>query len=105
MTIELPPQITTPPQNVTGDLYGRLSLTCEVSGIPTPRVTWYKDGEMVDDGDPITNYFIINELGLDERGFYHCEAMSRVGGEIVTVVSDIAVVNIKGQKQNCFTIK
>ena len=69
-----------------------------MSGTPTPWVTWYKDGKVVDDGDSSIYQYTINELGLKERGFYHCEATSRIGGEMITVVSDTAVVNINGTR-------
>ena len=64
-----------------------------MTGNPTPRVTWFKDGQEI-----FTDIYTltINELGLKERGFYHCEATSRVDGEIITVVSEVAIVNIEG---------
>ena len=88
--------IINPPQNTTGELYHQIYLSCEVSGSPTPRVTWFKDGKMVTDGDSSIYQFTISELGLEERGFYHCEATSRVNGEMISVVSDIVIVNIRG---------
>ena len=91
--------ITNPPQNTTGELYHEVSLFCEVSGSPTPRVTWFKDGETVTDGDSSIYQFTISELGLEERGFYHCEATSTISGNIVRIVSDLAIVNIRGKKK------
>ena len=79
------------------DLYGQLTLTCTVTGSPVPRVTWYKDGEVVSDGDVNTNELTIVETSLKDRGFYHCEATGKLSsGEIVTVVSPIGVVNLRG---------
>ena len=90
---EIPPSITSPPKNTTSALYSEVSLSCQVTGNPTPRVTWFKDGQEI-----FTDIYTltINELGLKERGFYHCEATSRVDGEIITVVSEVAIVNIEG---------
>ena len=93
---EIPPQIIRPPRNTTDNLYSQVSLFCEVAGSPTPRVTWYKDGLIIDDGDSNIQQFTIYELGLKERGFYHCEVTGRVEGETVKLISDNAVINIKG---------
>ena len=96
VTVVIPPQITKHPQNTIDNLYSQVSLFCEVTGDPRPLVTWYKDGEMIDDGDSNTYQFTIYELGLKNRGFYHCMVTSRVDGEIIKLKSDIALVNIKG---------
>ncbi len=94
----VPPRIVNPPQNTTVDLYGQLTLTCTVTGSPVPRVTWYKDGEVVSDGDANTNELTIVEMSLKDRGFYHCEATGKLSnGKIFTVVSPIGVVNLRGE--------
>ena len=80
------------------DLYGQLTLTCTVTGSPVPRVTWYKDGEVVSDGDANTNELTIVEMSLKDRGFYHCEATGRLlNGGSITLSSDTVVVNISGK--------
>ena len=80
------------------DLYGQLTLTCTVTGSPVPRVTWYKDGEVVSDSDVNTNDLTIVEMSLKDRGFYHCEATGRsLNGGSITLSSDTVVVNINGK--------
>ena len=95
-----PPRITVPPDNTTGDLYGRVVLTCEASGTPQPRVTWFKDGREVTDRDQDEYSYVIRELSLSDRGFYQCQARSvgQDGTVQMTEKTRPAVVNIKGKR-------
>ena len=93
--------ILAPPVNTVGQLYSRVTLICEVSGVPEPKVIWFKDNIIIinDNRDP--SRLIINELDLDDRGFYHCEASSIISGKEMKVTSKPAIVNIQRQC-NCF---
>lgn len=71
-------------------------MTCEVYGYPQPRVIWFKDGQIVTDNDFNEYSFTIQELNLKARGFYHCEATNAINGRENIVISEPAVVNIKG---------
>lgn len=93
---EIPPAIVNPPQNTTAALYSTVTLSCNATGTPTPRITWYKDGIPVSDDQSNPNEFIIDELSLSNRGFYHCQATSRINSEIIQITSGVAVVNIIG---------
>ena len=93
------PMIVDPPQNLTGDLYSRVTLSCTVTGNPQPRVTWYKDGQVVKDQDFNEYTFTIQELGLEDRGFYHCRAANVIDGVAQYASSYPAVVNIKGKHE------
>lgn len=90
MFISTAPQFTAPPQNTSRPLNSILTLSCTVSGVPMPRVVWYKDSQLVTDGDSDDTVFTIRELGLKNRGFYHCEAENPSG----RIKSSTAVVNI-----------
>lgn len=80
------------------ELSMRVTLTCGVEGIPQPNITWYKDdiqlvGEM-------SNTLILDEVGLDDRGRYHCNATNFNPNEdtvkqLVDVSKDV-VLNIRG---------
>ena len=90
------PQFTTQPQNTSRPLNSVLTLSCSVTGIPSPRVVWYKDSQPVTDGDSDHSVFTIRELGLKNRGFYHCEAENPSG----KITSAIVVVNIDSEFNN-----
>ena len=96
MNTKTPPTITGPPQNITAELNSRVTLVCQVSGNPQPRVTWYKDDVIITDRDANEYSFTIEELNLKKRGFYHCVATNIINGRVHHVISLPAVVNIKG---------
>ena len=97
VSIAFPPELTEVPTDTIGQLYGRVTLTCIATGNPAPTITWFKDGQMLPSTD--TNFFqyTISELGLEERGFYHCEAANYVDGSERVVKSSEVVVNIEGE--------
>ena len=64
-----------------------------------PRVTWYKDDEMISTVGGGDSELIIMETSLKDRGFYHCEATGRsLTGDVITVTSDTIVININGNQ-------
>ena len=89
------PQFIKQPKSSSHPLYSSLMLECSVTGIPTPRIVWYKDSTPISDGDDDDSVFTIRELALPDRGFYHCEARNAMG----RVNSSVAVVNIDGESR------
>ena len=53
-------------------LNSRVTLTCGSFGIPDPNITWYKDDELLPGEGSST--LVIQEIGLRDRGNYHCRA-------------------------------
>ena len=91
--ITIPPTITMGPSDTTADLYGEVELTCVASGNPQPIIHWFKDGKriLMSNADP--PMLLIEEMGLDYRGLYHCEA-TNTAGKYVSVSS---LLNIKSK--------
>uniref|UniRef100_A0A8C4YVD5 Hemicentin-2 n=1 Tax=Gopherus evgoodei TaxID=1825980 RepID=A0A8C4YVD5_9SAUR len=52
-----------------------LTLDCDVSGIPAPTVTWYKDGQLVS----CTQSIRVHKVRKEDAGSYTCKAVNRVG--------------------------
>ena len=99
MSIKIRPEITEPPQAITGQLYSPISLTCKAIGLPTPSIFWYKDNKLVspnNDADPSILAFA--ELRLNDRSFYHCEARNVINGNAMSVNSSKALLNITSKK-------
>ena len=73
-------------------------LTCGVSGIPLPNITWLKDGEVLE-GERSSVLFI-PEVDIENRGLYQCVAVNFNPNDVTETVkktSEEAVINIKGQ--------
>ena len=68
-------------------------MTCRATGYPVPDINWFRD-------DAILTKFknrqqiIFDQVVLEDRGFYHCEANNSVGKKI----SSTALLNISGMQ-------
>ena len=77
-----------------------LYLVCQAEGLPTPSVTWKKNGKVLQT-DINKTVFIIDDTNDKDAGKYECEASNFVG-----TVSYTVEVSIKGKVtrsiKNCF---
>ena len=89
--ITIPPTITMGPSDTTADLYGEVELTCLATGNPQPVIHWFKDGKRFFTSNADPPMFLIEEMSLDNRGLYHCEATNTAGKD----VSVSSVLNLK----------
>ncbi|XP_028972156.2 brother of CDO [Esox lucius] len=73
----------------------RLVLECVASGIPTPQVTWAKDGEDLrfhNNTRFLLSNLLIDAAGEGDSGTYVCRADNGVGSEgVATVLYDVQV--------------
>ncbi|BET03166.1 roundabout [Nesidiocoris tenuis] len=78
-----PPIIEIGPVNQTLPLQSFATLPCQVLANPPAKVVWYKDGEVLEDGDRITilpsGTIRIDELELTDSGEYTCTGSSEAG--------------------------
>ena len=96
VVIEIAPEITQPPVDTSAVLYSEVVLTCLATGSPQPAVKWYRNGaRLFEDADVDSPTLIVPEMGIADRGFYHCVASNSVG----SVVSGTVVLNIDGMGQ------
>ncbi|WAR29086.1 NEO1-like protein [Mya arenaria] len=81
----LPPVFTTQPQNLFANEKRDIIVPCQASGHPKPKITWYKNGEIIagEAGDYVR---VIEDenlqfLGLvmSDSGYYQCFAENSVG--------------------------
>ena len=70
---------------------GTVSLECKVIGIPTPVLSWYKDGQEIKAGDVFA--FTARPNDSTSLGVYTCEAMNCMGRVVST-----SQVHMKGQR-------
>ncbi|XP_048589071.1 hemicentin-1 isoform X2 [Nematostella vectensis] len=82
--VYMEPKLLSYPSNHTiTQIGGRLTLTCEVQGIPTPNITWSKLG------DPrlrsTGSTFTISGFTVEDRGIYVCTASNGIGPNVTAV--------------------
>lgn len=79
--------------NVTAASNTTIIIRCPVSGIPTPVVTWKKDGERVTQGEILfitaDNSLVIKNGNVDDSAKYTCSIQSNFGKEDTTSVVEI----------------
>lgn len=97
------------PENIVHYAGGNASLECTVLGVPSPTITWFKDGQALDglemDRVSVTNTIngsrVVSELQfksllLSDDGQYHCEANNTaVNGSTIRVTSQIASLSVQ----------
>ncbi|XP_060067440.1 neural cell adhesion molecule 2-like isoform X2 [Ylistrum balloti] len=84
--VKVPPVITQSPsrqETITGT---SMRMECRATGIPEPKYEWFKIGQtnaLVDGDrfsiDAVVGTFIINEVIIDDKGIYRCEAYNDAG--------------------------
>ena len=82
--------------NVTAASNTTITIRCPVSGVPTPSVTWTKDGRKIVEGvkRSIRNGYmlVIKEAEPEDSAEYSCTVESEFGKESLS-----SIVRIKGQ--------
>ena len=69
--------------NVTALANTSITIQCSTSGVPTPTVTWTKDGQEIPNGDRYTvqddGSLLISEADEEDNARYTCTADSVAG--------------------------
>ncbi|KAG7465088.1 hypothetical protein MATL_G00172480 [Megalops atlanticus] len=93
-------------QNLTDQVVNSsstLTLPCPAQGVPSPNITWYKNGHTVLEGPGITltddGLLTIERVKKDDEGLYECQAINDVGSRktsaFITVVGEEGKPNIE----------
>ena len=80
----MPPRFTKPPSDVTEVEGNDVKITCDVTGHPSPTLSWYYNGKLVVSRDYITiknNSLTVMEALDTDQGIYQC-FVANDGGEI-----------------------
>ena len=72
----------------------QVQLPCEAGGVPTPSVSWWKDGEKLSRENPNFRFLPNGALRImrvqtDDKGIYECLATSVAGND--TKLIDVVV--------------
>ena len=71
----------------------RVNVTCDVSGVPKPKVSWLKDGEQV--GSEEDSSLVLTIRNVEDAGQVTCQAENLAGK--ATRSTNIDVIGKKGQ--------
>ncbi|XP_024909219.1 hemicentin-1 [Cynoglossus semilaevis] len=82
------PSISPGPFNVTVTAGGRAVLSCETTGIPSPKVSWKRNGSPLDTSRQFEVYRVLSSGSLvllapsnEDEGYFECTAINDVGEE------------------------
>ncbi|XP_060069782.1 hemicentin-1-like [Ylistrum balloti] len=107
LSVFVPPVIAESSRFVTAFL-GNISIIvpCEVTGYPTPVITWHKDGQRLrDDRSKIIfqeGSIMIRGIQESDAGVYRCDAINFVGNtsrETTVRVQEAPIINLRPQGQ------
>ncbi|XP_063792751.1 hemicentin-2 [Pseudophryne corroboree] len=85
LNVHVPPRIFgATSENVSAVLHSSLSLVCDVQSHPSPDVTWYKDGQIIQPGKgllvmPGGQVLQIARVQLSNQGTYMCKVKNPAG--------------------------
>ena len=94
MRVTVKPKIIEFRQPVNTQLYSSVNFTCKAIGSPAPSIHWYKDNKLINSTDP--SLLMFNDLSLNDRGVYHCEARNVINGVNMSVNTTKVLLNIEG---------
>ena len=83
----VPPKFKVLPSDIETEESRDIVIPCEATGVPKPRITWYKNGVVIDEDE--FEHIEVNDDGIaimqvleSDEGIYQCFAKNNLG-EIV----------------------
>lgn len=80
------PVVMEPLTDTDGYEGSRVELTCKISGKPSPKITWFLNGDEILEDKKYhmlykDNYasLLINDLEVEDAGKYRCKAVNEFG--------------------------
>lgn len=65
----------------------RVNVTCEVSGVPEPTITWLKDDKRKESEE--NSYLVLNIRNVEDAGQVTCYAKNLAGNASLSTIIDV----------------
>ncbi|XP_063737045.1 protogenin A [Eleginops maclovinus] len=82
ITVLAPPSLVEWPESLTRPRAGTARFVCQAEGVPTPQITWFKNGEKVHSNGRMKMYnskLVINQIIPEDDAIYQCQAENDQG--------------------------
>ncbi|XP_033972381.1 protogenin A [Trematomus bernacchii] len=82
ITVLAPPSLVEWPESLTRPRAGTARFVCQAEGVPTPQITWFKNGEKVHSNGRVKMYnskLVINQIIPEDDAIYQCQAENEQG--------------------------
>ena len=91
--------------NVTAASNTTITIKCPVSGVPTPSVSWFKDGSPISQGERLSltsnSSLVVNRAEMGDSAKYTCSVQSVFGKEdlstTMTIIGKIPCKKVHGR--------
>ncbi|CAK6954868.1 protogenin A [Scomber scombrus] len=95
VTVLAPPSLVEWPESLTRPRAGTARFVCQAEGVPTPQITWFKNGERVHSNGRIKMYnskLVINQIIPEDDAIYQCQVENEQGS-VLSVARLIVVMS------------
>uniref|UniRef100_A0A674IRI7 Immunoglobulin superfamily DCC subclass member 4 n=1 Tax=Terrapene triunguis TaxID=2587831 RepID=A0A674IRI7_9SAUR len=90
-----PPSISQSPETISRTRASTARFVCKAEGEPAPIIHWLKNGEPILSNGRVkiqsSGSLVINQIGLEDAGYYQCVAENRLGMACATAKLSVIV--------------
>ncbi|KAK7913078.1 hypothetical protein WMY93_013289 [Mugilogobius chulae] len=82
VTVLAPPSLVEWPESLTRPRAGTARFVCQAEGVPSPQITWFKNGNKVHSNGRIKMYnskLVINQIIPEDDAIYQCQVENDLG--------------------------
>uniref|UniRef100_A0A8C3SMR6 Immunoglobulin superfamily DCC subclass member 4 n=1 Tax=Chelydra serpentina TaxID=8475 RepID=A0A8C3SMR6_CHESE len=95
LSVLAPPSISQFPETISRTRASTARFVCKAEGEPAPTIHWLKNGEPILSNGRVkiqsSGSLVINQIGLEDAGYYQCVAENRLGMACATAKLSVIV--------------